>query len=63
LQRTIPGVFPQAGEQVRNISNKVAVEKEVLNKDKDSEADLGFPETPWRLDLLQKSTPALRQKI
>jgi len=24
---------------------------------------LGFPKTPWRLDLLQKSTPALRQQI
>ena len=24
---------------------------------------LGFPETPWRLDLLQKSTPALKQQI
>ena len=32
-QRTILGVIPYAEEQVRNILNKVPVEKEVLNKD------------------------------
>ena len=26
-------------------------------------AFLGFPETPWRLDLLQKNTPAVRQQM
>jgi len=34
LQRTFLGFIPRAEEQVRNIFNKVAVEKEVLNKDK-----------------------------
>ena len=34
LYRAIPGVVPQSEEQVRNNSNKVAVEKEVLSKDK-----------------------------
>ena len=32
LQRTILGIIPQAEEQVRNISNRVAVGKEVLKK-------------------------------
>jgi len=32
--KPIQGVIPQPEEQVMHISNKVAVEKEVLNKDK-----------------------------
>jgi len=32
-QRTILGVIPYTKEQVRNVFNKVPVEKEVLNKD------------------------------
>jgi len=33
LRRTVLEPVPQAEEEVRNIFNKVAVEKEVLNKD------------------------------
>ena len=34
MQKTIPKVIPYAEEQVSNTSNKVAVEKEALSKDK-----------------------------
>jgi len=34
MHGTISGLILQAEEQIKKISNKVAVEKEVLNKDK-----------------------------